>query len=106
MAQSKNKERDRERRLQKRYGIGIDDYERLLKVGNGRCWVCGKKPTNRRLHVDHDHSLKGRESVRGLLCWNCNSLLQRAKDNAAILRSAAEYIEDKTAQEVLRSAAK
>ena len=35
-----------------------------------------------------------RASVRGLLCWHCNTLLQKARDNHEILRNAAKYIEE------------
>ena len=94
-------ESERERRLLKRYGITNDEYERLLLVREGCCWVCGKKPSGRRLHVDHDHKKKGRASIRGLVCWACNSMLQRGRDDPAILRSAADYLESAKAQEVL-----
>src|SRR5271157_3452139 len=42
-------------RLQKTYGITLVEYEKLLKAGNGVCWICGNPPGTRRLHVDHDH---------------------------------------------------
>ena len=45
-------------RLQKTYNITLKDYEYLSASNNGGCWICGAVPTNRRLHVDHDHSWK------------------------------------------------
>lgn len=32
-------------------------------------------------------------SVRGLLSWHCNTLLQKAKDNPTILANAAKYLQ-------------
>lgn len=95
--------------LRRTYGITEAEYEKLLAVEYGGCWICGKKPKpgGRRLHVDHDHKLKGREAVRGLLCWSCNRLLQRGSDDPYRLRDAASYLEDyldgKGPQEVLRA---
>ena len=43
-------------RLQKTYGITLEEYNKLLKVDNGTCWICGRLPGEKRLHVDHDHS--------------------------------------------------
>ena len=45
-------------RLQKTYGITLEEYNRLLEDGDGRCWICGVEPLARRLHVDHDHGWK------------------------------------------------
>jgi hypothetical protein len=35
-----------------------------------------------------------RKSVRGLLCWKCNSLLKWARNCAVILRKAAKYLDE------------
>lgn len=45
-------------RLRKTYNITLKDYEYLSQLKNGGCWICGSVPSNRRLHVDHDHSWK------------------------------------------------
>jgi hypothetical protein len=45
----------REARLRRKYGIGIEDYERRLKQQGGVCGICKKPPKTTRLHVDHDH---------------------------------------------------
>jgi hypothetical protein len=44
-----------DRRLQKQYGITLDDYNRILAQQNGVCAICGHAPKTRRLGVDHDH---------------------------------------------------
>ena len=46
----------KDQRLQNAYGITLDDYQTLLKVNNGHCWICGKPPVTRGLAVEHDHS--------------------------------------------------
>ena len=42
-----------------------DDYEALLALQEGRCYVCRRRAGARRLAVDHDHASG---AVRGLLC--------------------------------------
>lgn len=49
-----------------RYGITLDDYERMLEWQRGCCAICGEE---KELVVDHDH-VTG--EVRGLLCRGCN----------------------------------
>ena len=51
-------------RLRKTYGISLAEYEKLAKVCNGGCWVCGFIP-EKRLHVDHDHGWKKVKIVYG-----------------------------------------
>ncbi len=63
-----NKQRDRY--LRRKYGIGIKDYNRILKAQKGKCAICGKPPKpGKNLHVDHDH-VTG--DIRGLLDFYCN----------------------------------
>lgn len=75
----RNKEKfillERDRQYKKRYGISLDDYNKLLKEQNGECKICkttisGPKTNN--FAVDHDHSTG---EVRGLLCSRCNGAL-------------------------------
>jgi hypothetical protein len=83
--------------LRRHYGIGADEYKRLLALNEGRCWICNKPPRSRRLSVDHDHKLgKGNPAaVRGLLCFKHNIGLQRFGDDPVLLRRAADYLERK-----------
>lgn len=62
-------ERRRVSRLNKLYGLSPADYEALLQKQDGRCAICGAKPTSQRLGVDHSHATG---LVRGLLCYSCN----------------------------------
>lgn len=64
---------NRKARLKTKYGITIEDYDRILQTQGG-CAICGTKtPGGRgRFHVDHDH-ITGK--IRGLLCSGCNTKL-------------------------------
>lgn len=86
--------------LRRAYGITEAQYNALLAERHGRCWICGRKPTGRRLHVDHDHKT-GR--VRGLVDWGCNRGLQAFRDDPVSLREAADYVESRVAQDILVS---
>lgn len=75
------------------YGVTPEQYEAMLEVQANRCAICrtdtpGGKGT---WHVDHCHDSK---AVRGLLCHHCNIMLGNAKDDPAVLRSAAAYLEN------------
>lgn len=71
-----------------RYGMTVEDYDRMLAEQEGRCAACGDVPT-KRLHVDHDHSTG---QVRGLLCGECNLGIGKFKDDPERLESAARYL--------------
>lgn len=77
--------------LQRAYGISKADYDRMLAAQGGVCATC-KQPQagSRRLAVDHCH-MTG--AVRGLLCTRCNYALGQARDNPALLRAMANYLE-------------
>ncbi len=95
--------------LIRNYGITQEEYEEILKKQNGVCAICENPPTidkNGRtisLAVDHHHKLKGKESIRGLLCWTCNrrliSNLGDRENAVELFTKAAEYLKkflDKT----------
>jgi hypothetical protein len=63
----------REQHLRRNYGITSHDFERMLKIQNGRCGICKTdNPARGRFHVDHNHETG---SVRMLLCSRCNGSL-------------------------------
>lgn len=89
------KDKVRNENLKRRYGITLADYQIMLTAQVGVCAVCENPPTERDrfiLNVDHDHK-SGR--VRGLLCILCNTVLGKMNDSPALLRKAADYLEDK-----------
>ena len=48
----------KDKRLQKLYGITLEDYEDRLTRQGGCCAICGSKPGTKSLSVDHDHKWK------------------------------------------------
>lgn len=85
--------RQRDWNLRTKYGIGIKDYEELLRAQGSRCAVCAEPHGTTRattLHVDHDHRTG---QVRGLLCANCNHVLGKVRDDVERLLALALYLE-------------
>jgi hypothetical protein len=74
--------------LKNEYHITLDDFDRMIVEQSGRCKICGQ--ADPKLHIDHDHQTG---KVRGLLCGPCNRALGIAKDNPALLRAMAAYLE-------------
>ena len=61
------------------------------------CGICGRAPSGRRLHRDHEHVGAGHR--RGLLCFRCNSAL-RTYMTLDWLRAAVAYLERAEARRV------
>ena len=83
----------RRAQLKTKYGISPEQYDNLLEAQGGTC-ICGQQSgrKGRRLAVDHDHVT---QTIRGLLCENCNQGLGLLKDNPLVLRALATYVERK-----------
>lgn len=90
----------REYHLKGKFGLSVDEYNKLLLEQQGVCAIC-KRPcqTGRRLAVDHEH---GTGRIRGLLCAQCNRGLGRFLDNPDALEQAAVYLR-KFQQDALRT---
>jgi hypothetical protein len=93
--------------LRRAYGITLEQYRQMLAEQGGACAICGEPPTvensgrwtkrrrrpaDPKLIVDHDH-VTGK--VRGLLCGRCNTGIGALKDDAAIVRFALKYLEER-----------
>ena len=74
--------RSRHYHLKHRYGIGADDFDRLVDEQGGMCAICRRPDPE---HVDHAHDTG---EVRGILCFNCNGGLGQFRDSVDALRSA------------------
>lgn len=84
--------RNRERHLQKTFGITLDDYQRMLDEQRGGCAICGApEPEGSSLHVDHDHDTG---EVRALLCFPCNNALGLLEEDEERVQSLLEYLHD------------
>jgi hypothetical protein len=102
----KSPEADQSRRWRlKKYKMSPEAYALRLAEQGGVCAMCHKPPTGRYLSVDHDHACcPGKEScgkcIRGLLHFECNTLLGIAKDSMERLEQAAQYLRNATLQPI------
>lgn len=81
----------REHRLMRTYGLARGQYDAMYEEQSGHCAGCEVElEEGRNLSVDHDHSTG---AVRGLLCSDCNLGLGKLRDDPALLRRLAEYVE-------------
>lgn len=77
-------------------GWTIEAYEAKLAEQDGKCHLCGAVPDPNgiraasKLHADHDHITN---LPRDLLCGRCNVGIGMFRDDPALMRAAAEYIE-------------
>lgn len=76
--------------LKAKYGLSLEEYDRLCKEQRGVCAICNQpeKP-GKRLVVDHNHKT-GQQ--RGLLCNLCNSGLGYFRENLGFLSAAQIYL--------------
>jgi len=81
----------RKTKLKHKYGLSIDDYNKMLKEQGCCCKICGITVDvfGKNLVVDHDHKTG---KIRGLLCNSCNSVLGYAKEDEKIMLNAIEYL--------------
>ena len=79
-----------------KYGISLNEYNKLLAKQNGRCAICGAKHSDekRKSHLAIDHEHRKRKKIRGLLCSNCNLGLGNFKDNKELLHKAILYLQN------------
>jgi len=86
----------REYKLKKKFGLSLDDRNKMLISQEGRCAICKitlQEHFEEYQHdfaVDHDH-LSGKN--RGLLCTKCNTGLGLFQDNSILLKKAADYLD-------------
>ena len=84
------------RKLLKKYGLTIKEWEELFDKQNGTCAICNlpetliDRGTLRRLAVDHCHSTG---KVRSLLCSKCNKAIGLLNDDLSLLNKAVSYLE-------------
>lgn len=79
-------------RLVGKYGITIQQYNEMLISQNGQCAICGSTdPAGRgsNFHIDHCHDSN---TVRGLLCANCNTAIGLFRESTEHLSSAIQYL--------------
>jgi peptide methionine sulfoxide reductase MsrB len=82
-----NPHKKKELALQYKYGISLEDWQRMFDSQNGCCAICDKRTDD--LVVDHNHESG---EVRGLLCRKCNSALGFVFENEKILERMKDYL--------------
>jgi hypothetical protein len=81
--------------LKTKFGITPEQYDEMLDLQGGVCYICRRPPGAKRLAVDHDHRTG---LVRGLLCSSgrrngCNYGLLGGRDaDPAMFLRAYEYL--------------
>lgn len=92
-----NFETQKNKNLEKSFGISLDEYREILESQRGVCKICGKPETEMRLGkvkelaVDHCHETG---FIRGLLCAKCNCGIGNFKENIDSLKNAITYLEE------------
>jgi len=83
-----------EEAIRRKYGMGLNDYEQVLKKQNNHCALCFRTPNQeryKRLNWDHDPQTG---QVRGLLCTPCNHALGVLGDSPKGLTRALTYVDN------------
>ena len=76
--------------LKARFGLSVEEYDRLYERQGEGCAGCGRPADQkRRLAVDHDHKTR---KVRGLLCFRCNTIVGKAGEDPGVLQALAGYL--------------
>tara|TARA_R110001606_G_scaffold253963_1_gene401790 strand:+ start:411 stop:788 length:378 start_codon:yes stop_codon:yes gene_type:complete len=85
-------------KLKKRFNLTVDEYNVILNKQNNCCAICNKHESEIKtnLHVDHCHTTG---KIRGLLCFGCNILLGKAKDNINTLNNAIDYLNNNNSKD-------
>lgn len=73
-------------RYKHKYGITLDDYNRMFKEQKGRCAVCNihQAEIKRIFVIDHDHKT---DKVRALTCQRCNLALGYLEDKELCMKA-------------------
>jgi len=79
---------ERHYHLKRRYGIGADEVDELIRQQGGLCAVCRKREAKQ---VDHDHETG---AVRGIVCLLCNAAMGAFHDDPMLIRRAIAYVKE------------
>ena len=85
-------ESSRRAHLKRMYNMTLEEYNVILESQNGVCEICKQPESYGRasfLAVDHCHNS---ETIRGLLCNNCNRAIGLLKDDIEVLENAVKYL--------------
>lgn len=81
----------RKSHLKRKFGLTVEQWDRMLEQQGGGCAICkGQPTTSHGFHVDHCHETG---KIRGLLCHGCNTTLGAVKESVDTLKAMIEYLE-------------
>jgi len=81
----------RTKHLKNKYGITVDDFEKLKIKQNHVCPICEKSLDNgEQIDVDHCHK---NGTIRSVLHNKCNRLISCCREDIEILKNAIKYLE-------------
>lgn len=90
------KDKARESRLKKEYGITLAQYAELVAKQGYKCPVCEKplEPGNWSYPVDHSHGGPDKGRIRGVVHRDCNRFVLWTHEDSTMLRNAANLIDN------------
>jgi hypothetical protein len=93
--QKKGKEYFKNYNFMSKYGITLEEAQKMLADQHNSCALCKKEVQflpgfSNAAHIDHCHS-SGK--VRGILCGNCNTALGKLGDSVETIKNVLKYLE-------------
>lgn len=88
-----NRRKSYQQEVRRKYGVDADWFDQQMQAQRGKCLGCGvafawgNKFTTP--HVDHCHET---QTVRGLLCNRCNSVIGLCGDSPELLAKLGKYL--------------
>ena len=81
----------RNEHFKRRYGITLEERNKMISSSKGICNICNEKPKGKRkeLMIDHD---KNTGIIRGTLCFRCNIALGSFDHDINKLLKAVKYL--------------
>src|SRR5665213_1975180 len=89
------RKRSHDRKLLSEHGMSPADYDYVLRVQQGRCAICRRRPEDTGqvyLAVDHCHQT---HRTRGLLCRGCNWTLGVVREDPLVAKALLDSIENR-----------
>ena len=89
-----SKLRTKNSHLQNRYGITLEQFNKMLLEQQNKCYICFvhiDETQKKQLCIDHCHNTG---KVRKLLCTKCNTALGLVSENKEILYKMINYIDE------------
>lgn len=78
---------DKKGRFKMKYGISLEQLEKLKKHNDYKCWICNR--IHPKLFMDHCHATG---KLRGMLCPSCNTYLGVIQDSVESAQRLLNYL--------------